>query len=634
MEGRKNIFQSNSSNFLMQESYNDGSQEQQKKYYKQAGNDSGLQIEDILRNINYGLQQINYFEDDIILVIGNSGSGKTSLSADLSGLQLIVKQTELKEKYLQYKDEELQQFGQIGTDQIQSETFIPNKFFNQSMNIAIWDTPGFDDSRGEEFQIPISFFINKIVNQAKRIKFILLIDGNQLNNGYGSEKGRDLKDMLFSFFSMIKDFRLDISNCSVIVISKANLKKKCGYYSFKIAKFVEDFLNENLEKLAKDNHTQFKDFLQQIAKTLVLLFPSIPDDEKVGSFYNKKPGIDILNAVKNELSYCRSEQIQIPMRVKNIEKINQLWKMSQRKMEEIFTNICDKISEGLKEFNEYQIKKAAQIIQYLQDLQASNEEQYFQQIQDQFQAPFLNLFLENKSQNQLEQLKTHFRELSFYFIDIYCDLIRKVQSFQTYRKCFFSKIQTQNGIKNLQRNLESAQKYLNLMQSQRQSKEMQQKNQNNIQNLMRVSDDFSQQQQELDQDNKRAALVKQEIIQQLSQQEIQQQRAQQDLLSSQQQLEQTNLQQQIINQKFEEQSNFITQQNQKLEELNQQHQQQMLQNQQLQQEIEYLRQKNEMEIEYQRKIHEAQQNSQIIQSITGTIGQVFTAMIQSKTTKK
>ncbi|EAR98920.1 50S ribosome-binding GTPase (macronuclear) [Tetrahymena thermophila SB210] len=627
MEGQKNNLQNNSSQFLMQNNQNDLSYELQHSNFQQVGNDAGIQIEGTLNNIKCGLQKINSADNNIILVIGNSGSGKTSLSADLSGLQLVVNKTIFQESYLQYKEEDFQKYGKIGSDLIQSETFIPNKFFNQKKQITIWDTPGFDDSRGEEFQIPISFFINKIVNSAKRIKFILVIDGNQLNRGYGIEKGRDLKDLLFSFFSMIRDFSLDISKFTAIVISKANLKKESDFYVKKLKNFIEVFLNEDLCKFTQDYQIQFKKFLQQISNTMVLLFPNIPDNAQVNSFYDKGPGLKILNAIESDIDFCKSEQIQLPLRMKNIEKINQLFEISQRQMEKTFTSICKKISEELKELNELQLKQTKQIIQHFQSLKDQQDESYIKQIKEQFQNLIIEILLENKCIQEMKDLTNLFELFYFYFTDIYCDLISKIESNNIQRKSFISTRQTCNGVKILQQNLDQVLKLQSLKESQRQSKERLQKNQSAIQNLENVSDDFSHKQQQLDYDNQIAIQAQQEKQQQLMEEEELQQKASQDLRSNQQCLEQINQQQQFLNEKIEEQNNQLAKQNEQLEEMTKQYQEKIQQNQQLEQEIEFLKQKNEMEIEYQRQIHKAKQESQLIPAIIGTVGQLLTTII-------
>lgn len=110
------------------------------------------------------------------MVLGLTGAGKTTLTAYLSGVDLVVKQEKLgstesiKDKnedsgessddssdessedeqdpnadrtknFLDYKTK-LKDYGKIGGSDLESETTIPNKFVSKSGSI-FWDCPGF-----------------------------------------------------------------------------------------------------------------------------------------------------------------------------------------------------------------------------------------------------------------------------------------------------------------------------------------------------------------------------------------------------------------------------------------------------------------------------------------------------------
>ena len=107
--------------------------------------------------------------DEAIIVIGDTGVGKSTILAFLSGYDLFVRYDGLK-PVLDCPNEKAIKIGHNKY----SETSIPNKILIE--NYAFYDCPGFKDNKGEEYEISNSFFIQRLLDIYPKVKIVLMMD--------------------------------------------------------------------------------------------------------------------------------------------------------------------------------------------------------------------------------------------------------------------------------------------------------------------------------------------------------------------------------------------------------------------------------------------------------------------------
>ncbi|ODM87042.1 Type IV secretion system protein PtlH [Orchesella cincta] len=131
------------------------------------------QPETLQEILNNGIHQMQLKDHDktAILVMGNTGSGKTTLTQILSGnlsqLHAVMTHT--------HKLVIIDDNNRIGLPTTKSKTLVPEYVVNPENNISFYDCPGFDDNRGAEKDIAAMYFVNSITEHINKVKFLFVV---------------------------------------------------------------------------------------------------------------------------------------------------------------------------------------------------------------------------------------------------------------------------------------------------------------------------------------------------------------------------------------------------------------------------------------------------------------------------
>jgi predicted GTPase len=138
--------------------------------------------------------------ESAILVIGDTGVGKSTIMSFLSGAQLTVRLDGLKPSL----DNREGGFIKIGHQKF-SETSVPTKIVLE--NMAFYDCPGFKDNKGEEYEISNSFFIQRLLDIYKKVKLVLIVDETHISETRADKFPKLIKSLgkAFKTFEDIKD---------------------------------------------------------------------------------------------------------------------------------------------------------------------------------------------------------------------------------------------------------------------------------------------------------------------------------------------------------------------------------------------------------------------------------------------
>ena len=136
---------------------------------------------------------------EIIVVIGNTGSGKSTLVNYLFGCSMVRKSPKqlgltgldklvvVKSKRAGGSNDEIVQIGHAKT----SMTFIPH-IVGDEQGHFFCDCPGFLDNRGAEINLANIVNIQRVLKSARSAKLVILINYHSLR----ADKGRGLSDTL------------------------------------------------------------------------------------------------------------------------------------------------------------------------------------------------------------------------------------------------------------------------------------------------------------------------------------------------------------------------------------------------------------------------------------------------------
>lgn len=169
---------------------------------------------------------------EIILVIGNTGSGKSTLvhyvASDFS--KIISKEPENPNS----SDFEIQDGLDLESGIVKlstvSRTFVPEMIVDEEQNVW-YDCPGFHDTRNETIEIATTFLIRSVIESASSVKLVLVVDYESVTKSHSRSDFDELLSRATELLKRVNKFENSVS----LVVTKVPSFKLRGRQNIEIS---------------------------------------------------------------------------------------------------------------------------------------------------------------------------------------------------------------------------------------------------------------------------------------------------------------------------------------------------------------------------------------------------------------
>ncbi|GFS38774.1 uncharacterized protein NPIL_616951 [Nephila pilipes] len=253
--------------------------------HKVSGNKNNSLIKDTLELLEEGEKEIELRDEfkDVTLVLGNTGSGKSTFTQWVAGDNSKLISVEVKEGTGEYI---IVDNNRIGNSTVQSKTIFPELVTQNDTQAAYYDCPGFSDTRSTSHDIATTYFIKKVLDFSERVKMIFVISHPSVRKGVDRQ---DFMKLLRHATDLIKDIDKFKNSIALVATKVDNQYIKQGknfvlVADSKIIEAIADFLQEvrqYLEQTQKDLITSQKEqkFYDNAIKFINALL--VKDDDRI-----------------------------------------------------------------------------------------------------------------------------------------------------------------------------------------------------------------------------------------------------------------------------------------------------------------------------------------------------------------
>lgn len=198
-------------------------------------------LEESRKNFKLGEQK------DVVLVLGNTGSGKSTLTLLLAGVELIAIETD--EGSYEFVIKDKNSLISSPEQTTQSQTIIPNLLIDD--HASYYDFAGFENSKGVNHDILVTYLIQKLLQYADSVKFVFTVAYSSVK--IGGDRN-DFKKLVRHATTLIKN--LDkYRNAIALVVTKVETKISNGKIvsDEKIIENIAKFLHQTISDLNTEN---------------------------------------------------------------------------------------------------------------------------------------------------------------------------------------------------------------------------------------------------------------------------------------------------------------------------------------------------------------------------------------------
>lgn len=242
----------------------------------------------ILSLLKAGEEKIDFKSHrDVVLILGNTGSGKTTFTQFIAGDNNRMVSREVRKYTGEFIISDFD--NKISSNStITSKTTFPELFIDPETKIVYIDNPGFNDSRNEAYDITAAYFIKKVFDSVQNVKIVLITSYPSVRKGVNRT---DFLQLLEHVTVLLKDIDKYVDSIALVTTKVDNAFVMCKG----VPELIPDYAI--IENIA--------DFVLEVRESLEQIYISEPKRLEDKAFY--KNAIKLLNALltKKDSHYSR-----------------------------------------------------------------------------------------------------------------------------------------------------------------------------------------------------------------------------------------------------------------------------------------------------------------------------------------
>ena len=294
-------------------------------------------LAEIFQAIDNGYKGMVVSDKEVVVVIGNTGSGKSTLVNYLTNKELVVqKPINIKKEgalVIDSKDKSCE-IGHMN----QSKTTIPNR--DATTSTIYWDCSGFRDTRKFKADVINQVYINNIFKNTEKIKVLVLIDQPNLD----ASRGGAFDEILSTLNSMFKNSKEVLNDSCIFVFTKMKGYNLDG---------LKQDLKNNYANEKSDLDDSSKEILSNIIKNDRITMFSYP--EQVGEI-NQEENKFILSLLE-KTQFTSNPQVEVSLSPGNIGQLMGVKKQIDSEIHTIVTEVAKWFKESISKLSDEDLDK-------------------------------------------------------------------------------------------------------------------------------------------------------------------------------------------------------------------------------------------------------------------------------------
>ena len=199
------------------------------------------EVETVFKLLSEGNELIQFDDNyrDLVILIGNSGAGKTTLGLMLTAPNQLEAYYDDKADKMLIRDTKS---DRIGVEAIKSKTIFPDLMINPENDVAFYDCPGFRDTRRRNAAIEFAntIFLKKITDHARTIKVVMVVNHYSVRRGGSREDFLNLFQSTLGLLKSIEKLKHSIALIATKVEVVRSPKRTVGV----VANFLDELKGE------------------------------------------------------------------------------------------------------------------------------------------------------------------------------------------------------------------------------------------------------------------------------------------------------------------------------------------------------------------------------------------------------